>query len=135
MMEPDKRLYRSESNRMIAGVAGGLGAYFAIDPTIVRLGFVALAFLGGSGIVAYLVAWIIVPPESRPDTPPESVPRENLGELREGIRGGAQAARESLERSPGQGGNDFEPPSQPSSADAPAPDAEPPDEGPAREIS
>lgn len=117
MMEPDKRLYRSESNRMIAGVAGGLGAYFAIDPTIVRLGFVALAFLGGSGIVAYLVAWIIVPPESRPDSPPESVPRENLGELREGIRGGKNS----------------EPLPQPSSADAPAPDAKPPDEAPARD--
>lgn len=133
MMEPDKRLYRSESNRMIAGVAGGLGAYFDIDPTIVRLGFVALAFLGGSGIVAYLVAWIIVPPESRPDSPPESVPRENLRELREGIQGGARGARESLERRRGQGGKDSEPLPQPSSADAPAPDAEPPDEAPARD--
>lgn len=133
MMEPDKRLYRSESNRMIAGVAGGLGAYFDIDPTIVRLGFVALAFLGGSGIVAYLVAWIIVPPESRLDTSPESVPRENLGELREGIQRGARGARESLERWRGQGGKDSEPLPQPSSADAPAPAAEPPDEAPARD--
>ena len=133
MMEPGKRLYRSESNRMIAGVAGGLGAYFDTDPTIFRLGFVALAFVGGSGIVAYLVAWIIVPPESRPDTPLESVPRENFEELRDGIQRGAPEARESLERSRGQGGKDSEPPPQPSSADAPKPDAEPPDEAPARD--
>ena len=127
------RLYRSESNRMVAGVTGGLGAHFDIDPTIVRLGFVAPAFLGGSGIVAYLVAWIIVPPESRPDTPPESVPRENLEELRDGIQRGTHGARESLERSPGQGGKDAEPPPQPSSTAAPAADAEPPDEAPARD--
>jgi len=57
----DKKLYRSRSNRMIAGVCGGVGEYFGIDPTIVRLVWVFFTFLGGSGILAYIIAWIVVP--------------------------------------------------------------------------
>jgi phage shock protein C len=93
-----RRLYRSESNRMVAGVAGGLGAFLGIDPTIVRLGFVLLSFLGGSGLIAYLVMWLIVPSESKLDTPPGDVPRENLGEIRDGVERGARHARDALDR-------------------------------------
>ena len=46
---------------MLAGVSGGIGEYLGIDPTIVRLGFVLTAFFGGAGIVAYFVAWLIIP--------------------------------------------------------------------------
>jgi phage shock protein PspC (stress-responsive transcriptional regulator)/predicted membrane protein len=46
---------------MIAGVAGGIGEYFAIDPVLVRIGFVALALLGGAGLIVYPVAWVLVP--------------------------------------------------------------------------
>jgi phage shock protein PspC (stress-responsive transcriptional regulator) len=56
-----RRLRRSESDRMIAGVAGGIGEYFAIDPVLVRIGFVALALLGGAGLIVYPVAWLLVP--------------------------------------------------------------------------
>ena len=56
-----RHLYRSRSDRKVAGVAGGLGDYFDLDPVIFRLGFVLLALMGGSGILAYLVAWIILP--------------------------------------------------------------------------
>ncbi|MDF2869811.1 MULTISPECIES: PspC domain-containing protein [Clostridia] len=60
----DKRLYRSRSNRMIAGVCGGAADYLKVDPTIVRLVFVLLAFFGASaGIWIYLIAAIIVPNE------------------------------------------------------------------------
>ena len=55
-----KKLYRSYEDRRIAGVCGGLADYFDIDSTIVRLIAVILAFAGG-GILAYLVAWLIVP--------------------------------------------------------------------------
>jgi phage shock protein C len=58
---PGKRVYRSRKERMVAGVCGGLAEYFGIDPTIVRLAFVASAFLGGAGLVAYVVAWVIIP--------------------------------------------------------------------------
>ena len=56
-----KRLYRSIDDKKIAGVCGGLGEYFDIDPTIVRLAWVALILAAGGGIVAYIIAWIIVP--------------------------------------------------------------------------
>ncbi|MCK4462394.1 MAG: PspC domain-containing protein [candidate division Zixibacteria bacterium] len=57
----DKRLYRSRESRMIAGVCGGLGEYFDMDPTIVRLIVVAAALAAGGGLLAYILAWIIVP--------------------------------------------------------------------------
>jgi phage shock protein C len=64
-----KRLYRSRKDRMIAGVAGGLGEYFGIDPTLVRLGWVLLLIPGGlPGLVPYLLCWIIIPRE--PETTP-----------------------------------------------------------------
>ncbi|MFL7838842.1 MAG: PspC domain-containing protein [Candidatus Promineifilaceae bacterium] len=58
----DKKLMRSE-DRMVAGVAGGLGDYFGIDPTLVRILFVLLTLLGGGGlgILLYIVLWIIMP--------------------------------------------------------------------------
>ena len=56
-----KKLYRSIDDKKIAGVCGGLGEYFDIDPTIIRLALVALVLAGGSGVLAYILAWIIVP--------------------------------------------------------------------------
>jgi phage shock protein C len=63
MMSEAKRLYRSRDNRMIGGVAGGLGEYLGMDPTIVRLIFILLAFGVGSGVLAYLVMMLVVPEE------------------------------------------------------------------------
>jgi phage shock protein PspC (stress-responsive transcriptional regulator) len=54
-------LTRSSSDKVIAGVAGGLGRYFDIDPIIFRIGFVVLTFAGGAGVLAYLAAWVLVP--------------------------------------------------------------------------
>ena len=61
-----KRLTRSADDRMLAGVAGGLAEYFAIDPAIVRLIFVIIALFGGgvTGIVIYLILWAIMPEAS-----------------------------------------------------------------------
>ena len=56
-----KRIYRLESDRLIAGVCGGIAEYFVIDPTIVRLALVAFTLFGGAGLLAYVVAWIMVP--------------------------------------------------------------------------
>ncbi len=61
-MQTTKRLYRSRTNRMIGGVAGGIAEYFNIDPTLVRLGFVlALVFGHIVTFIAYLAAWLIIP--------------------------------------------------------------------------
>ena len=59
-----KRLYRSESNRMLCGVCAGVAEYIGIDPTVVRL-LVALLGLTGSGILAYFIAAFIIPTESQ----------------------------------------------------------------------
>ena len=60
-MEEPRKLYRSQTQRMIAGVCGGLAEYFNVDATLMRVVFVLLAVFGGSGIVIYIVMWIIVP--------------------------------------------------------------------------
>lgn len=59
-----RRLYRSENDRMIGGVCGGLGDYLDIDPTLVRIIFVALALMGGPGLLIYLILLIVVPNET-----------------------------------------------------------------------
>lgn len=65
MSTKSKQLYRSRDDRMIAGVCGGLGDYFDIDPTIIRLLFVFGAFATGSGLFwAYLVMMVVVPEET-----------------------------------------------------------------------
>lgn len=56
-----KKLYRSNTDKMIGGVSGGIAEYFEIDPTIVRILFVLAVFFGGGGIIAYIILWIIVP--------------------------------------------------------------------------
>ena len=56
-----KKLYRSTVDKMIGGVAGGLAEYFDIDSTLVRVLFIVVVFLGGGGIIAYIILWIVVP--------------------------------------------------------------------------
>ena len=58
-----KKLYRSQDERMIGGVCGGLGDFFGIDPTLIRLLFVFLTLLGAQGVLAYLILLIVVPEE------------------------------------------------------------------------
>ncbi|GKH48447.1 MULTISPECIES: PspC domain-containing protein [Anaerotruncus] len=58
-----KKLYRSETNSMLAGVCGGLGDYFGVDATLIRLGWVLISLMG-PGLIAYIIAAIIVPKES-----------------------------------------------------------------------
>ncbi|WP_292389797.1 PspC domain-containing protein [Methanosarcina sp. UBA5] len=58
------KLYRSKKNRIIAGVCGGIGEYFKVDPTLIRLLWLLISIVGsGSGIIAYIIAWIIIPEE------------------------------------------------------------------------
>ena len=57
----EKRLYRNTSDKMLAGVCSGIGEYFSIDPTLIRLGWVVFSLAGGSGLLAYIIAAIIIP--------------------------------------------------------------------------
>jgi phage shock protein C len=62
-MAQTRKLYRSRTNRKLAGVCAGLAQYFNADATLIRVLFVVLALLGGPGIVIYLLMWILVPEE------------------------------------------------------------------------
>lgn len=80
-----KKLYRSTLDKMIGGVAGGLAEYFDIDATLVRVLFVVVVFLGGGGIIAYIILWIVVPQKpyelpknSFSQSPPESESGSNF---------------------------------------------------------
>ena len=64
-----KKLYRSKSQRMIAGVCGGISEYFDIDVTLVRLGFAALSIFCGGGLLAYIIAAVLIPEESMNEYP------------------------------------------------------------------
>jgi phage shock protein PspC (stress-responsive transcriptional regulator) len=66
-----KKLYRSTADKMLGGVAGGLAEYFGIDSTLVRVLFIVVVFLGGGGIIAYIILWIVVPqkPYELPKSP------------------------------------------------------------------
>ncbi len=56
-----RKLRRSKSDRIVGGVAGGLGHYFELDPVLVRIAFVLLVLAGGSGVLLYVVLWIAIP--------------------------------------------------------------------------
>lgn len=60
-----KRLYKSATNRVLCGVCGGIGEYFNVDPTIIRLLFILLIFGVGSGLLVYIIAAIIMPEQPR----------------------------------------------------------------------
>ena len=64
-MEEPRKLYRSRNQRMLAGVCGGLAEYFNVDATLIRVLFLILAVFGGSGLVIYVVMWLIVPDISK----------------------------------------------------------------------
>ncbi len=74
----DKKLYRSRTNRMVAGVMGGLGDFFGVDPVLLRLGYLILTVFTGfiPGMVGYVLAIVIVP-EAPLVTPSEPVRADN----------------------------------------------------------
>jgi phage shock protein C len=85
---PSQRMVRrSRSDRVIAGVCGGVGRYLGVDPVLLRIAFIILALANGLGVIAYVVAWVAIP-EERPDQPagPLPEPRRETGRL---VLGGA----------------------------------------------
>jgi phage shock protein PspC (stress-responsive transcriptional regulator) len=72
---PPRRLYRSRGDRVIAGVCGGIARYFNVDPVLVRVGAVALVFLGGAGLLAYIAAVLLIPNEGEGGRTPDGPSR------------------------------------------------------------
>lgn len=76
----EKRLTRSEKERILGGVCGGLAEYFNLDPTLVRLVFVLLALAGGAGLLVYIILWIIMPRHSQLEA--REVVGENIADIK-----------------------------------------------------
>lgn len=72
---PAKKLRRSTSDKMIAGVCGGLAEYLNIDPSIVRIVFVILALIGSGGFWIYIIMWLVVPEDTSTGTPVDTTPK------------------------------------------------------------
>lgn len=76
-----KQLYRSLDNRMLGGVCGGIAEYFEIDPSLVRLIFVVITLLGGSGLLVYVVLWLVMPTQMSKNYPSDVV-HQNAAEMK-----------------------------------------------------
>lgn len=78
--EGKKTLRRSNTNRVLAGVCGGIGEYINVDPNIIRLAFAAIALFGvGSGVLLYVIAWLVMPEQGADASVAEHVIRTFQG--------------------------------------------------------
>lgn len=77
------KLYRSRNERMLFGICGGLGQYMGVDPTVVRIIFVLLAFCGGAGALAYIIMAFLVPLEESKKTNTQDIVEENVADIKE----------------------------------------------------
>jgi phage shock protein PspC (stress-responsive transcriptional regulator) len=75
----EKRLYRSRSKKVVAGIGGGLGEYLDIDPVIIRIIIVLITIFNGIGLLVYIIMWIVVPEESS-STASETIKSEDATE-------------------------------------------------------
>jgi len=80
--ETFKKISRSETDRVLAGVAGGLGEYFQIDPVIIRLIFILLTIFGGGGVLAYIILWLLIPSRKNTGRNSDETIRKNAEELK-----------------------------------------------------
>lgn len=85
-MADQKQLYRSKEGRVLGGVCAGLSKYLGVDTVLVRLVFLALAFVNGLGAMLYMIMWIIVPDESSRGLSGEDAVRANLNDMAQQIR-------------------------------------------------
>jgi phage shock protein C len=77
-----KKLVRTNKGKVLAGICSGLGSYFSLDPTLVRLIFVVITVFGGSGIILYLILWLIIPSEKSSGELTDENIKENAKEMK-----------------------------------------------------
>ena len=101
------RLYRSSTQRMLAGVCGGFGEYFNIDPTLVRIVYVLVTLATGVllGVVLYVALWLIVPTEASAGKSVRESMRENVDEMARSARDIGSEVQATLRRSSPEGGS------------------------------
>ena len=91
----NKSLHRSQTDKILAGVCGGLAEYFEVDSTIIRLLFILVVALGGSGILIYLILWLIMPRTVGKDA---VINEQRVKEFAEEIKAKAQDLREEFKK-------------------------------------
>lgn len=99
MSEQPKKLYRSKTDRIIAGVCGGLAEYVNVDPIIIRAAFLALLFYKGFGFIVYIILAIIVPEATGERI--ETDRKEKIQEFAEGIATQAQSLAQEMKQNQG----------------------------------
>jgi len=79
----DFTLFRSETNKVVGGVCGGLAVAFNIDATLLRILFLVAFIFGGTGFLLYVILWVVIPRESRMNISSNDTIRENIEEMKE----------------------------------------------------
>ena len=95
----DKRLYRSETDRVVWGVCGGLAKYFDIDPIIIRIIALLSVIFNGAGIVAYIILAIVIPSEKSRTTDPKETVKENVEEIKTAAESFGEEMKETFKAS------------------------------------
>lgn len=85
----ESRLTRNETDKMVAGVCGGIATYLDIDSVFIRLAFVLLALASGIGIAIYFIMWLVMPRESTKTASDAVVMQDNIKDLKETVSSGA----------------------------------------------
>lgn len=114
-----KRLYRSSDQKMFLGVCGGLGEYFDIDPTIVRMIFVVSTLLAGTSIAVYAVLALIMPSEASLEADPRTAAQNTINEASDEVRKGVDRVVSRFNNMTGRGGTVTGQTTPPDSHDAP----------------
>jgi len=94
-----KRLHRSQKERMLGGVCGGLAEYFETDPSLIRLIFALMFVFAGSGFLLYLILWIVLPVEDRTYASSQDIARENAQEIADRARKFGEDVKSAVQRS------------------------------------
>lgn len=113
-MNTTRRLARSNTDRIIGGVAGGVANYLQVDPTLVRLGFVLLVLVGGVSPVIYLILWAVLPNETSLNHGFSQQLRENISEMEQRATQVASKVSSQVNQFVGEQSKQSQQPSQPS---------------------
>jgi|SRR6056297_854463 len=89
----NKKLYRSNKDKIIAGVCGGLGEYFDVDSLLIRLIFILSALFGGSGILVYLLLWLFIPKSPKEEA---VLDKDKLEGVKDSLKEGAENLKKGL---------------------------------------
>ena len=116
-MNPNRRLVRSSTDRMIGGVCGGLANYLGVDPTLVRIAFVLLVLAAGVSPLVYLILWVAIPSETSTASSWTQQVQQTFGEMQERATTAAHEVSSQVQKVSGSGNQ----PAPPASSEADGP--------------